>query len=59
MTPTDLGEAADEYLRAALSAAAGVVERDPRPLSGVREEDLRTALHAALADALPGRVRKE
>lgn len=59
MTATDLGEAADEYLRAALSAAAGVVERDPRPLSGVREEDLRTPLHAGLADALPGRVRKE
>jgi len=59
MTAADRSDIADEHLRVALSAAAGVMERDTRPLSSVREEDLRTALHAALDGALPGRVRKE
>jgi hypothetical protein len=49
----------DEYLRTALTAAAAIIESDPRPLAEIREEDLRALIYSALAAKLGAHVRNE
>ena len=55
----DTAAYADGHLRAALAEAAAVLERDPRALVDIGEEDLRSAVCCALQSRLPGHVRKE